>query len=106
MRSSSRLPLQLLLAALLLPPLLAWGPFSHVEFGGDALPPPASPSQLRAFFAGCVSPDALKSVNQSLHSLREFAPFAALVLCCSCPKSPPPCACVRGVRVRGASLSL
>jgi len=66
--------LPLLLLLLLLPSSSAWGPFSHVQFGGDALPPPpASPEQLSSFFAGCVSPDALKSVNASLHSLRTAA---------------------------------
>lgn len=64
----------LLLLLLFLPSFLAWGPFTHVEFGGDSpLRPPASQQQISSFFAGCVSPDALKSVNMSLHSLRTAA---------------------------------
>ena len=62
----------LLLLLLVAPCCLSWGPFSHVQFGSDALPsPPPSQQQLSSFFAGCVSPDAIKSVNLSLHSLRK-----------------------------------
>jgi hypothetical protein len=62
----------LLLLLLVAPCCLSWGPFSHVQFGSDSLPaPPASQQQLSSFFDGCVSPDALKSVNLSLHSLRK-----------------------------------
>ena len=71
-RIMQRLFSPLLLLLLVAPCCLSWGPFSHVQFGSDALPsPPPSQQQLSSFFAGCVSPDAIKSVNLSLHSLRK-----------------------------------
>ncbi len=71
-RMMQRLFSPLLLLLLVAPCCLSWGPFSHVQFGSDSLPsPPASQQQLSSYFAGCVSPDALKSVNLSLHSLRK-----------------------------------
>jgi hypothetical protein len=71
----------LLILLLFAPCCLSWGPFSHVQFGGDALSSPAASQQhLSSFFAGCVSPDALKSVNLSLHSLRKRSRQSVLKL--------------------------
>ena len=82
-RMMQRLFSPLLLLLLVAPCCLSWGPFSHVQFGSDAMPSPPpsqqqlssflppSQQQLSSFFAGCVSPDAIKSVNLSLHSLRK-----------------------------------
>jgi hypothetical protein len=48
-----RVLVPLLPLLLALPSSRAWGPFSHVQFGGDALlPPPATQQQLSSFFAG------------------------------------------------------